>query len=448
MSPEPSDPVTEFLVAALVPRHGPHTGGTIDRADAIRTAHPGVASASIYTAAVLGDGTGVRHFLSADPAVATAPGGPYGWDPLTHLCFSGYLKHEPTRDFESAARALLEAGANPNGGWFERDHQPEPVWESVLYGAAGIAHHPGLTRLLLEHGADPNDGETPYHAPETRDNRALQVLVESGTLTAENLAMVLLRKTDWHDLEGIRWLLGAGVDPNQFTVFGRSALHHAILRDNDLEILVALLDAGADPALPAHGRSATALAARRGRKDFLAELDRRGVSLGLAGVDALVACCARADRDGAAALLEQSPLLLGQLLASGGELLAAFAGNDHPQGLELLLDLGVPVGASHHPEDGYWGYARGSTALHVAAWRLSHDTVRFLVERGADVHARDARGQTPLMLAVRGCVDSYWSEWKSAASVEALLAAGASVDGVMHPSGYDEVDRLITAQRS
>ncbi len=44
------------------------------------------------------------------------------------------------------------------------DHpNPRPVVEAAIYGAAGIAQHAELTRLLLERGADPNDEETPYH---------------------------------------------------------------------------------------------------------------------------------------------------------------------------------------------------------------------------------------------------------------------------------------------
>ena len=116
-------------------------------------------------------------------ASATAKSGPLGWDALTHLCFSKFLRLDKTRSdsFVSAATALLDAGASANTGFFEMEHQPKPEWESALYGAAGVAHHAALTRLLLERGADPNDNEVPYHTPETYDNDALKVLVESGT---------------------------------------------------------------------------------------------------------------------------------------------------------------------------------------------------------------------------------------------------------------------------
>ncbi len=90
-----------------------------------------------------------------------------------------------------AATALLDAGASANTGWFEKDHQPEPEWESALYGAAGVAHHAELTRLLVERGADPNDGEVTYHAPEGWDNEEIKVLIASGKLTQDSLATML-----------------------------------------------------------------------------------------------------------------------------------------------------------------------------------------------------------------------------------------------------------------
>ena len=117
----------------------------------------------------------------------------------------------------------------------EKSHEPHPEWESAIYGAAGIAQNPEVTRLLLERGADPNDGETPYHVPETYDNTILKILVESGKLNDTSLTTLLLRKTDWHDFDGIKWLLEHGADPNRATHWGRTAFHHAVLRDNSIE---------------------------------------------------------------------------------------------------------------------------------------------------------------------------------------------------------------------
>ena len=61
----------------------------------------------------------------------------------------------------------------------------------------------------------------------------------------------------------------------------------------------------------------------------------------------------------------------------------------------------------------------------------------------ANVNARDAKSRTPIMLAVRACVDSYWAERRSPRAVKALLGAGADTSGVRYPSGYDEVDALL-----
>jgi ankyrin repeat protein len=91
--------------------------------------------------------------------------------------------------------------------------------------------------------------------------------------------------------------------------------------------------------------------------------------------------------------------------------------------------------------------APNSTSLHVASWRAQHDVVMLLIGRGAQVDAFDAKGRTPLGLAVRACVDSYWSGRRSPASVKALLDAGASTNGVQFPSGYKEVDDLIRLHR-
>jgi ankyrin repeat protein len=451
-----TDPLAAFIDAAGVARDGgSHGSGTLERANAILAAHPEIARENIYTAAILGDDIAVRKFIALDAGSATAKGGPSGWDALTYLCFSRYLRLDKTRSagLVRAAKALLDAGANPNTGWFEKNHQPEPEWESVLYGAAGIAHHADLTRWLLERGADPNDGETPYHAPESYDNAALKVLVESGKLNDDSLGVILLRKTDWHDYEGIKWMLEHGVNPNLITRWKKAALHHAVLRDNERKIIEVMLDHGADPTIvaeclnqPGHsltGKSAIAMAAWRGRRDLLELFEQRGFSVELQGVEGLIAACARNDSAGIALIVEREPQLLAELLECGGTLLAMFAGNANRDGVGQLLDLGVPVNALYKEGDGYFGIAEDSTVLHVAAWKAWPAVVRLLIDSGVTVNAVDGKGRTALALAVRACVDSYWSSRRTPESVEALLRAGASVEGVKYPCGYAEVDELL-----
>ena len=87
------DMTAAFLEAA----NGWHNDGGMNRAQAILASNPEVATASIHTAAVLGDDKTVRRFLNADPALVSAPAGPNNWDPLTHLCFSDYLRSDRTR---------------------------------------------------------------------------------------------------------------------------------------------------------------------------------------------------------------------------------------------------------------------------------------------------------------------------------------------------------------
>jgi ankyrin repeat protein len=451
-----SDPLADFIVAACVPLDSGHASGTLDRAEAILAARPEVARSDIHAAAILGDDTTVRRFIAADGTNATRKGGPHEWDALTHLCFSRYLRLDRARsdDFVRAATALLDAGASANTGWYEANHQPEPCWESVLYGAAGIAHHPELTRLLLERGADPNDGEVAYHTPEGWDNAALKLVVQSGKLNNENLATILLRKTDWHDYEGIHWLLEQGVNPNLMTGWGKTALHNAILSDNELKIFVVLLDHGADPTLvggrpdafrSAAGKSAIALAARRGRGDVLNLFEQRRVPIELQGVERLIAACARNDATSIRSMAEREPRWASEVQAEGGKLLAEFAGNGNTDGVRSLLDLGVDIGALYEEGDGYFGIAKRSTALHVAAWRARHATVKLLVERGARIDLPDGNERTPLALAIRACVDSYWKDRRSPESVRTLLQAGASINDIEFPSGYDEVDQLLRA---
>ncbi|MCU0636733.1 MAG: hypothetical protein MUE41_17820 [Gemmatimonadaceae bacterium] len=183
----PPSVVEAFLRAASVPRTGPHTAGTLDDAEAIRGVHPTLADASLPAAAALGDLDALAAHLGRGAGDVRRTYPPYGWDALTHLCFSRYLRLDTARHhaFTACAERLLAAGADPDAGWPDDAHSPAPVIERVLYGAAGIAGHVGVTRALLAAGADPNDDETPYHAPEGDDPAIIAALLESGRCTPD-----------------------------------------------------------------------------------------------------------------------------------------------------------------------------------------------------------------------------------------------------------------------
>ncbi len=233
------------------------------------------------------------------------------------------------------------------------------------------------------------------------------------------------------------------------TIWGHTALHQSLRRDNGLIMIEMLMDHGGDPTITnREGLSATQIAARRGRGDVLRLFEQRNFKRDLQGpvfqgLDQLIAACALADRDAIQTLTTQHPHLIAELLAQGGTLLAEFAGNANVEGIHALLDLGVSP-AALYGGDGYFDIARDSTALHVAAWRAWAAAVKALISRGAPINALDAKGRTALALAVKACTDSYWKYRRTTESIEALLNAGATVTGIDLPTGYDEADTLLS----
>ncbi|HTD98359.1 MAG TPA: ankyrin repeat domain-containing protein [Mucilaginibacter sp.] len=421
--------------------------GVADEADELLTKYPILNSGDIFTAAILGDAESVVHYLAENPANATATAEPFGGNALTYLCLSKYLrlKKRPAHGFLEAAEALIDAGADPSSGFWTTGKNPE--FETALYGAAGVVQHAGLTQLLVDRGAEVNDEEVCYHSPETWENDAMKVLVDTGRLTEENLTMMLIRKHDFHDYEGAKYLLEHGANPNGARKRGWYPFHHALARINGPNMFELLLDHHADPYLINDGLTAVARAAYEGRADVLEIFRERGFDYQLQGIDELICACALGDEALVQKLVEANPTLKTELINGDGTLLAKFCAGGNQGGAKLLLNLGVPVNAPFTAGDGYYGTPPGSLPIHVAAWHNYPSVVQLLIDNGATVDLPDANGDTPLMLSVRASTQSYWTRRRSPVAVATLLEAGASAVKAPYPCGYDAIDILLEQYR-
>src|SRR4051812_47835408 len=152
------------------------TNGRRDHAEAMLALDADLGRRGLDAALVLGEAERVAPVLAEDPGAASRPTGARGWLPLLYVTHSAFLGGERTDGLLACARALLDAGADPDATW----RHPEFGQLSALYGAAGVAHDPRMTALLLEAGASRDDGESVYHATETSDLACLRLLLEAG----------------------------------------------------------------------------------------------------------------------------------------------------------------------------------------------------------------------------------------------------------------------------
>jgi ankyrin repeat protein len=262
------EPTAESFVLAA-------TGRQRTRAETMLEARPEIAD-DPWVALALG------RVWRDDP---NAPGGPRGWAPLLYVCHSSFPS-------ATLAQELLERGADPNAS-FENEYGSM----SALYGAAGVVHDPDLTRVLLEAGADPDDGESLYHSTESASTACLELLLAHGAATRGTNA--LAHALDDDRLEHVRLLLEAGADPNE-----HAHVAHAVRRGRGPEFIRLLAAYGADLDRPGGEtwrgnvplRTPYQHARLRGRDDVAETLAELGASTAVDEADAAVESLARGER--------------------------------------------------------------------------------------------------------------------------------------------------------
>ncbi|MFC4603019.1 ankyrin repeat domain-containing protein [Rhodococcus kronopolitis] len=377
----------EFLLSACL-LYSPDDGDARrQRARDLLAADPALAARTVHTAAACADIDALWALLSDNPASAGAEGGPLRWPPLLYLAYARHDAAVTEAATVTAARLLLAAGADPNAGYLWAGEQPPFTALTGAFGngergSADQPPHPhadALARVLLEAGANPNDGQALYNRMFDRDDTHLRLLFEFG-----------LGRGDREP-----WSTRLGVDlPSPAELLG-DQLGWAILHGHHDRVDL-LLGNGADPDRPLRGeRTPLVLALVYGRTvaaDALRAAGAREPDLDPA--DLLMAAAMTADRVAAIALAATDPELAADARRRHpSAILRAVAAHspaaEKDSVVRLLTDLGFDVnalGRSDLPIEQPW-----ETALHEAAGAGDRELVTLLLRLGADPTLRDRR---------------------------------------------------------
>ncbi|PWK87759.1 ankyrin repeat domain-containing protein [Fulvimonas soli] len=402
------------------------TDGRGDRAKRLLALHPRLPLASFHAALVLGDAARVEAALARDPSLALKPGGPRGWEPLHYVCHTSLRAVGLADDggLAAVARRLLGLGADPRLRFPWRHHG---VHRPLLWGAMLATRSLPLAEVLLQAGADPNDGVTLPLLASGGDTAALDFLYAHGADPDQRWATdgsaALYAILQWSPAAaGVRWLLEHGADADPvFDGNGETPLH-AVARHGDVPTAELLVARGADVSRRrADGRTPYAIAELNGHHALADWLLRRGAAAELAPVDRLVAACSRGDRAAAAAMLAAQPALRGAIRAEHYAALHRAAEQGDVPALEALLACGFDP--DRGDED------MGKTALHGAAMAGQVAAVRTLLAHGASTAVRDREfGAPPLVWAAEGARSQPGGGADHAGVGRLLLEAGSPLD--------------------
>ena len=380
--------VDEFVALACLDYGSDNPLDRLARARAMLAAEPELATASTAAMATVGAFDDLSAAIRAEPDLVTADLGPHRWPLLLYSCYSRVFTDRPHEEGEEegegtvrCARLLLELGADPDAGFLWNGLVPPfTALTGVLgYGEQNQPPHPrwpALARALLEAGADPNDGQTLYNngpAGAAHDDPAfLELLVEFGLGTDQGGA--------WYRR------LGSRLPPPERLLLDE--LEPAAMgRPNRMRFLVGL-GLPLDRPVGRSGLPPVRIAARGGHGDVLAVLADAGVDITLQPDERFLSVVKTGSVDDLRALAAADPELVHRMQEESPGLVAEITSSERLPMIEALLTLGFDLNAFS---------PSGRTTLHKAATADDASLVEALLALGADPTIEDAHiGATPL----------------------------------------------------
>jgi len=266
---------------------------------------------------------------------------------------STFFKAIADGDVETVKKMLTE-GVNPNTFKLFRD---SPLNEACARG------HVEMAKCLIEAGADINNG-APNRAAEGGHTRLLRLLIQLGADTNKSVAGVtpLHVAAMFKQPESIEVLLQAGARVNERGLHGRTPLYWAV-QEGSLEAVRKLLNANADLDLPDNQGDTPLISV-----GILFTNSEMMVELIDAGADM------RPRAQVVNAQREEVPLNLETRDSDKNTLLMIAAKDGRLRAVERLISAGVDLNKTNN---------QGCTALMLASINGHADVVRCLEQNGA-----------------------------------------------------------------
>ncbi|MFV2051766.1 ankyrin repeat domain-containing protein [Aliiroseovarius sp. YM-037] len=304
------------------------------QAAALLEAYPDIAEYSLHTAAASGDLSKLKELLSKHPDQVERKGGPFGWTPLMYAAYARLPKVSTL----NVGKALIEAGADPNAHFMSYGTYRFSVLTGVLGdGEGGLVRqppHPDMVpfaRALLDAGANPNDSQGAYNRCFSPDNTHLELMLEYGLKDSD--------PSDW-------WLADAKNDPQD-----HRTMHFQLiiaLRWGFADRARLLIEHGVDISSPDNyyatytvGYTPYQVALMRGMPEIAALVKAKGGhAKPLGGYETFQAACMGGDYETAS---ELAPKHMGQDRDKDQELLCEAAGNGNLAAVQTMIKLGFEL---------------------------------------------------------------------------------------------------------